>query len=246
LAQQHGGNVNIFKIIFGNRKIVADIDPPDPEELRKRTDVETLVRDTTKVAPNFREQVVQETMARFDGFIGQRAITKSEIQAFMKLEGERPGLQELINAGRLKEYAAAKRRAIDMEVDPSIMEQAEAMHHVAQGLREMSEKIFKNPAVISGDIALGTPEVLHINEYVKVLQRLQDDTSCRFADCSKFIHATHGAPRLEQAVGKEAAQKLLQDAYDAQRTGADTITITVPGGGDVRARPITIPIAKKL
>jgi hypothetical protein len=237
--------MNIFKIVFGRKKLVADIDPPNPEEVRKRREVETTIRDSTTVAPKFREQVVQETMARFDIFIGHRNITMPEIEAFIEQEKARPGLQELISTGRLKEYAAAKRRALNMDVDPTSMERAEALHHQGQGFRELDAKTFKNPAVLSGDISLGTPEVLHIDEYVKVLQGMQDDHSCRHEDCSKFIHATHGAPRLEQAVGKEAAQKLLQDAYDAQRTGADTITITVPGGGDVPARTITIPIAKK-
>jgi hypothetical protein len=238
--------MNIFKIVFGRKKLVADIDPPNPEEMRKRQVVETMIRDsTTKVAPQFREQVVQETMARFDIFIGQRDVTMPEIKTFMEREMARPGLQELISTERLKEYATAKRRALNMDVDPTSMESAEALHHQGQGLRELDAKTFKNPAVLSGDISLGTPEVLHIDEYVKVLQGMQDDHSCRHEDCSKFIHATHGTPRLEQALGKDAARKMLQDAYDAQRTGADTITITIPAVTGCPAKTVTIPIAKK-
>jgi hypothetical protein len=47
---------------------------------------------------------------------------------------------------------------------------------------------------------------VNVNEAVKALQKLQDDTR-------------YGAPRLEQALGKQGAQDLLKNMYAAQKSG---------------------------
>jgi hypothetical protein len=71
--------------------------------------------------------------------------------------------------------------------------------------------VFKNTGVISGNKALGAEESVNVNQAVKELQKLQDNT--------KF-----GAPRLEQALGKEGAQAILKDMYAAQRSGIKAMT----------------------
>lgn len=135
------------------------------------------------------------------------------------MSGTGTQLHELITAGRMLEYAEAKRQAIAEGKDPSLIEQAEASHWQAKALRELSEKVYKNPDVISGNLRLGTPEFVHVDEAVKALQRMMDDTSCAYEGCSTFVHAAHGTSHLEQALGRERAEDLLRGMYAAQRLG---------------------------
>ena len=56
-----------------------------------------------------------------------------------------------------------------------------------------------------------TPETVNVDSAVKTLQKLQDNTK-------------YGGSRLEQALGKEQAQALLNDLYSAQRQGVKAMT----------------------
>jgi hypothetical protein len=134
-------------------------------------------------------------------------------------------LHELIDTGRLKEYAALKRLALanggfakhGTPISASL-EEGERLHWKGVAMQELST-ILKNPDIISGNIKYGTPEFIHVDEMVVALQRMQDDTSCSYKDCSTFVHAEHGTSHLEQALGKEGADKLLREMYAAQRLG---------------------------
>jgi hypothetical protein len=57
-----------------------------------------------------------------------------------------------------------------------------------------------------GNARFGMPERVNVDEAVKQLQRLVDKTE-------------YGGSRLEQAFGKDAANRILQDMYAAQRSG---------------------------
>jgi hypothetical protein len=128
-------------------------------------------------------------------------------------------LHELITAGRMREYAELKRQAITGGLDPALFEKAEATHWRLKSMRELDEKVYKNPDVISGNVEFGTPEFIHIDECVKALQLMMDDTSCTYEGCSTFVHATHGTSHLQEALGKQAADDLLRKMYAAQRLG---------------------------
>jgi hypothetical protein len=160
---------------------------------------------------------------------------------------QRPGLEELISTGRLEEYATAKHRALEMSGDFEGMAKAEALHHIGNAMKDFSTRVFNAPGVVLGNLAEGTPEFLNIDEYVKALQALQDDTSCWYDGCSKFVHAMHGWSRLEQVFGKDGAKKALQDAYDAQKNGASTITIETAGYPEYGIQPtvVTMKIVPK-
>jgi hypothetical protein len=125
-------------------------------------------------------------------------------------------LSELILAGKMTEYAALKRVALAQGTDPALIESAEKNYWTAQAMYELS-KILKNPDNVSGNIEYGTPEFIHIDETLKALQRMQDDTSCTREGCSTFVHAAHGTSRLEQALGKKGTDDLLRKMYAAQR-----------------------------
>ena len=127
-------------------------------------------------------------------------------------------LSELIDAGKMTEYTALKRVALAQGIDPALLESAESNHWKAQAMKELS-LILKNPDIICGNIKYGTPEFIHIDEMIKALQRMQDDTSCAYEGCSTFVHAAHGTSHLEQALGKTGADDLLREIYAAQRLG---------------------------
>jgi hypothetical protein len=77
-------------------------------------------------------------------------------------------------------------------------------------LREFQKNYLKNPSIIEGNSAMGTPETANVDAGIKVLQKMQDNTK-------------YGAPRLEQALGKQGANQLLKDMYAAQRLGVKAI-----------------------
>jgi len=126
-------------------------------------------------------------------------------------------MHELINNGQMREYAELRRQALADGVDPATLEHAESLHWQGAALQELA-KILKNPDIVSGNIKYGTPEYIHVDAIVVALQRMQDDTSC-IDGCSTFVHREHGTSHLEQALGKQGADKLLRDMYAAQRLG---------------------------
>jgi hypothetical protein len=125
-------------------------------------------------------------------------------------------LHELIEAHKMVEYAALKRIAVEQGKDVS---EGEALHWKGEAMKELNEKFFKNPEIVSGNVKYGTKEHIDVDKAVIVLQRMMNDTSCLHEGCSVEVHAAHGTSHLEQALGKDAADKLLQEMYAAQRLG---------------------------
>jgi hypothetical protein len=118
---------------------------------------------------------------------------------------------EKARTATMDKIEAAKQQAIKAGVDPKLLEQADAQFSQANALKDLQAKVFKNTGVISGNKALGAEESVNVSQAVKELQKLQDST--------KF-----GAPRLEQALGKEGAQAILKDLYAAQESGITAMT----------------------
>ena len=113
--------------------------------------------------------------------------------------------------GLIDKIAAAKQQAIDNGVDPALLDKADAQFKQARALEEVETKVFKNPNIVRGNAAMKTPETVNVDSAVKTLQKLQDNTK-------------YGGSRLEQALGKEQAQALLNDLYSAQRQGVKAMT----------------------
>ncbi len=119
-----------------------------------------------------------------------------------RLEARRSNIQDSIDD--------AKQTALAKGVDPDILNQADAQFKRMSALTDLQAKVFKNPSVISGNVAHGTEETVNVDNAIKALQKLQDDDS-------------YGAPRLEQALGKQGAKQLLDSLYDAQRQGVRAV-----------------------
>lgn len=97
-------------------------------------------------------------------------------------------------------------------VPRDVVDTARAQFKQAQALHDVQSKVFKNPNIIEGNIAHGTPETVKVNEAIKALQKLQDNTE-------------FGAPRLEQALGRDGAKQLLDNLYAAQRMGVSGVRV---------------------
>jgi hypothetical protein len=100
----------------------------------------------------------------------------------------------------------AKTKARTAGVDPKVLDQADAEFKKMSALTDVEKRVFKNVKIVKGNAARGTAETVDIDRAVEELQKLQDNEK-------------YGAPRLEQAFGKEGASQLLEKFYDAQRQG---------------------------
>jgi hypothetical protein len=153
---------------------------------------------------------LNEKVSNTDNQMRQLTDTEADQALAEKLEASRTGLIDKI--------AKAKQQALDNGVDPGLLDKADAQFKQAQALRDVESKVFKNPNIVQGNTAMGTPETINVDSAVKALQKLQDSRP-------------YGGSRLEQALGKENANQLLKDIYSAQRAGASAAKI--------RARIIT-------
>jgi hypothetical protein len=129
--------------------------------------------------------------------------TEEDVAKEASLEKSRTAIMDKIEA--------AKQQAIRSGVDPKLLEQADSQFKQAGALKDLQQKVFKNTGAISGNKALGAEESINVNQAVKELQKLQDNTK-------------YGASRLEQALGKDGAQAILKDMYAAQKSGIKAMT----------------------
>jgi hypothetical protein len=101
-------------------------------------------------------------------------------------------------------------QAIHNKVSPKTLDNAKALTQKRYAMEDADKKIFNNNSLIKGNAANGTNETLNVDGAIKQLEDLDKP--------SKF--APRGSPtRLEQAYGKEGADKLKQSFYDAQTKG---------------------------
>ena len=122
-----------------------------------------------------------------------------------RLEAQRTSQMQTIEDAK----QAARAKGVDVD---SLLAKGDALHTKEMALRDVQKAFFKNPNLIEGNTALGTPETINIDSAVKILQRLEDNT--------KF-----GAPRLEQAFGKDGAHEMLREMYAAQRAGLKAMQV---------------------
>ena len=109
------------------------------------------------------------------------------------------------------EDAKAQARTKGIDVD-KMLAKGDALHTREMALRDFQKGFLKNVNIVSGNAAAGTPETINLDSAVKAVQKLQDNTK-------------YGAPRLEQALGKDGAKKFLEELYAAQRSGVKALKI---------------------
>ncbi len=135
--------------------------------------------------------------------IRQLTETEEDVQKEAALEKSRTAIMEKIEAAKEQAKAAG--------VDPAILDRADAQFRRARALSDVEAKVFKNPNIVKGNQVMGTAETVDVDSAVKALQKLQDSTK-------------YGGSRLEQALGKQGANQLLKDLYEAQRVGTKALS----------------------
>jgi hypothetical protein len=148
-------------------------------------------------------KALREKLENTEYQLRQLTETEEDVAKEASLEKSRTAIMDKIEA--------AKQQAIKAGVDPKLLDQADAQFKQASALKDLQTKVFKNTGIISGNKALGAEESVNVNQAVKELQKLQDNT--------KF-----GAARLEQALGKDGALAILKDMYAAQKAGIQAMS----------------------
>ncbi|MGB9233162.1 MAG: hypothetical protein WCC04_02030 [Terriglobales bacterium] len=148
-------------------------------------------------------KALNEKLENTEYQIRQLTGTEEDQALEAKLEKSRTALMDKIEQ--------AKQEAIKNGVDPKTLDEADSKFLQARAMKDVEAKVFKNPTIVKGNLTHGTAETVDVNGAVKALQRLQDTEK-------------YGAPRLEQAFGKEGAKALLDDMYAAQRAGVKAMT----------------------
>jgi hypothetical protein len=98
----------------------------------------------------------------------------------------------------------------DSGVSEDQINEADTQFQKTKALSDIRSRIFKNPSVVEGDVAHGTPETVNVDSTIKALKKLQN---------------TKYGDRVEQAFGKEGANQLFDKLYEAQRMGAHALKV---------------------
>ncbi len=106
----------------------------------------------------------------------------------------------------------SEQKAIKAGVDPTTLKQADISFKQGKALEEVNQRVFKNVKVVQGNTTSGTPETVNVDTAVGELQKLQNKDK-------------YGAPRLEEAFGKDGAKELLDNFYEAQRNGVHALKV---------------------
>lgn len=167
-------------------------------------------------------KALNEKLSNTEYQIRQLTETEEDVAKESKLEASRTAIMDKIEA--------AKQAAKEAGVDPKVLDQADAQFKQARALSDLETKVFKNTGVIKGNAASGSAETVDVDKAVTQLQKLMDKTR-------------YGGSRLEQALGKDGARALLDNMYEAQRSGQKAIKVqqvakwvaSVIGAGSVAA-----------
>ncbi len=96
-----------------------------------------------------------------------------------------------------------------------LLNRAKAATQQRYAMENVSQKLFDNEGVVSGNVDHGMPESINVNNAIKQAENLDKP--------SKF--APRGTPtRLQQALGEDGAKALKQGLYDAQAAGQKVAT----------------------
>lgn len=167
-------------------------------------------------------KALNEKLSNTEYQIRQLTETEEDVAKESKLEASRIAIMDKIEA--------AKQAAKEAGVDPKVLDQADSQFKQARALSDLETKVFKNTGVIKGNAASGSSETVDVDKAVTQLQKLMDKTR-------------YGGSRLEQALGKDGARALLDNMYEAQRSGQKAIKVqqvakwvaSVIGAGSVAA-----------
>lgn len=98
----------------------------------------------------------------------------------------------------------------DSGVSDDQIAEADTQFQKTKALSDIQSRIFKNPSVVEGDVAHGTPETVNVDSTIKALKKLET---------SKYGN------RVEQAFGKDGANELFDKLYEAQRMGVHAMKV---------------------
>lgn len=115
------------------------------------------------------------------------------------------------------QITAAKQKAQQAGVDPSVLDKADSIYKKVNAMKDAEKKLFTDPNVISGDQALGKAESLDTDKAITRLQQLRNNTRW-------------GAPRADQAFGKESVDNALTKLYAAQTSGEKAVAMRKVAG----------------
>lgn len=175
-----------------------------------RASLDQPISDTLASAKKLYRQVDEASGTNF-GALNEK-LSNTEYQLSLTPDGSPEEAKwEASRQNLLDKIADAKQKALDAGVDPDTLKTADAQFTRARALQDLQTKVFKNSSIVEGNASMGTPETIKVDAAVKALQKLQDSTK-------------YGGPRLEQALGKDAANALLKSLYDAQRLGEKAVT----------------------
>ena len=118
---------------------------------------------------------------------------------------------ELARAGGLEiERANIVKQLRDSGADPQLLKQANEANKTYKGMQLVEKRILKNPRIVEGDIAHGTPETVNVDRAIVELKKME---------------TTRWGNQVEHTFGPEGASQLLDKLYAAQRAGAHAVKV---------------------
>jgi len=110
--------------------------------------------------------------------------------------------------------ASGENQAVKNGVNPDLLDKAQGMTQQRYAMQTLKQKLFNNESVVKGNTAYGSPEAIDVDSAIRQAENLNKP--------SKF--APEGSPtRLQQALGEDGANRLLQDFYSAQKAGQKAV-----------------------
>lgn len=105
-------------------------------------------------------------------------------------------------------------KALSNGVSPDTLDQAISLTQKRYAGEEVARKLFNNESVVKGNVQFGANETVNIDSAIRNAENLNKPS--RFAPRGT-------PPRLVQWFGKDGADNLLQNLYDAKTTGQSAV-----------------------
>lgn len=140
---------------------------------------------------------------------------KPQLERIEAIDKELDGIDETLQperAGSLEDERAAITKQLGETggADPQLLKQANEANKTYKGMQLMEKRILKNPRIVEGDIAHGTPETVNVDRAIVELKKME---------------TTRWGNQVEHTFGPEGASQLLDKLYAAQRAGAHAVKV---------------------
>lgn len=107
-------------------------------------------------------------------------------------------------------------KALANGVSPDTLDKAISLTQKRYAGEEVARKLFNNESVVKGNTAFGADETVNVDSAIRNAEQLNKPS--RFAPRGT-------PPRLQQWLGKDGADNLLQGLYDAKATGQSAVRL---------------------